>query len=38
MITLILRREVAERMRVALHGAGRREIGGSPDGGAYRSK
>jgi hypothetical protein len=28
MITLILRREVAERMRVALHGAGRREIGG----------
>lgn len=28
MITLILRREVAERMRVALHGAGRQEIGG----------
>src|SRR5260370_32995460 len=28
MITLILRREVAERMRAALHVAGRREIGG----------
>lgn len=28
MITLILRREVAERMRAALHGAGSREIGG----------
>jgi len=28
MITLILRREMAERMRVALHRAGRREIGG----------
>lgn len=28
MITLILRPEVAERMRTALYGAGRREIGG----------
>jgi hypothetical protein len=28
MITLILRREVVERMRAALYGAGRREIGG----------
>src|SRR6267154_511080 len=28
MITLTLRREVAERMRAALHGAGMREIGG----------